>query len=91
MAEKKRSMEEQLADWQHLSRKVLEDQAVSQGAYVEGNKDSEQNSAENSRKTRDLLEKESDEATKEREKLKQKQLDEAAAEREKLKKDAEKA
>lgn len=91
MAEKKRSMEEQLAAWQSLTDKVLEEQAVSQGAHVEDNKDSKQNDPEAAAKNRATLEEESAKATKEREQLKEKQLKEGLAEREKAQKEADKA
>jgi len=90
MAEKKLSMSEQLADWQSLTDKVLLDQAVSQGAHVDGVKESDQNDPEVGAKHRAKLEEESAKATKEREELKQKQLKEARAEREKAQKEAEK-
>lgn len=87
----KANLSEELDAANLLASKELEAQAVSQGAYVEGNKDSKQNDPAKAAEHRQNLEKEGQEAAKERQELKKKQLEEAKKEREAARKEAESA
>jgi hypothetical protein len=74
------NLDKELADANFEANKVLEDAAVSQGAHVEGRKDSEQNKPVKQAEHLATLAKEAEQAEKEREK-----------EKEQLRKDREKA